>query len=47
MKSLAGSDWGQDQETLVLVYKSVGRSLLEYGNPIWSPQISDTNWKSS
>ena len=44
MKSLAGSDWGQDQETLVLVYKSLGRSLLEYGNPIWSPQISDTNW---
>jgi hypothetical protein len=45
MKSLAGSDWGQDQETLVATYKSIGRSVLEYGNPIWSPEVSEANWK--
>lgn len=45
MKCLAGSDWGQDKETLILTYKSIGRSVLEYGNPIWSPAISPTNWR--
>ena len=45
MKFLAGSDWGQDKETLVITYKAVGRSLLEYGNPIWSPIIKPNNWK--
>ena len=41
LKSLAGTDWGQDQETLVSTYKSIGRSVLEYGTPIWSPIISN------
>ena len=45
LKSLAGSDWGQEKETMVLTYKSIGRSVLEYGNPIWGPQISDSNWE--
>ena len=26
-------------------YKSIGRSVLEYGNPIWSPEVSVANWK--
>lgn len=44
LKSLAGTDWGQDQETLVSTYKSIGRSVLEYGAPIWSPIISNNSW---
>ena len=44
LKSLAGSAWGQDKETLIITYKAVARSTLEYGTPIWSPIISDTNW---
>jgi len=44
MKQLAGSTWGCDKETLILTYKSVGRSVLEYGAPIWSPIISNSNW---
>ena len=35
---------GQDQETLVSTYKSIGRSVLEYGAPIWSPIISNNSW---
>ena len=45
LKSLAGSAWGQDKETILLTYKSVCRSVLEYGVPIWSPLISPTNWE--
>jgi len=44
IKSLAGTTWGQDQETLIITYKSVCRSALEYAAPIWAPAISDTNW---
>ena len=45
LKSLAGTDWGQDQETLVRTYKSIGRSVLEYGATIWSPIISSSQWQ--
>ena len=45
LKLLAGTDWGQDQETLVSTYKSIGRSVLEYGAPIWSPIIKDNQWQ--
>jgi hypothetical protein len=45
LKCLAGTDWGQDKETLISTYKSIGRSVLEYGSPIWSPIISPTLWQ--
>ena len=44
MKCLAGSNWGQDTETLAITYKSICRSILEYAAPIWSPIISDSSW---
>ena len=44
LKALAGSTWGQDKETLVITYKSIGRSTLEYGAPIWTPTISQSSW---
>ena len=46
LKNLAGTDWGQDKKTLVNTYKSIGRSVLEYGCPIWSPIISPTHWQN-
>lgn len=45
MKSIAGSDWGQEKENFVLTYKALGRSILEYGNPVWSSIISESNWE--
>ena len=44
LKQLAGTQWGQDKETMLLTYKAVGRSTLEYGAPIWAPALSDTHW---
>ena len=44
LKALAGSTWGQDQETLLITYKSICRSVLEYGYPVWAPVISETSW---
>ena len=46
LSCLAGTDWGADKETLVMSYKSIGRSVLEYGNPIWSPILADNHWKN-
>ena len=44
LKSLAGSTWGQDKNTILMTYKTICRSVLEYAVPIWSPVISDSNW---
>ncbi|GAB0099134.1 hypothetical protein DMENIID0001_149740 [Sergentomyia squamirostris] len=45
LKTLAGTSWGKCKETIVDTYKSLSRSVLSYGCPIWSPQVADTNWK--
>ena len=44
LKSLAGSSWGCAKETILLTYKSIIRSVLEYASPVWSPVIRDTHW---
>ena len=31
-KDLAGSSWGQQKETLLMTYKAVGRSIINYRN---------------
>ena len=45
LKSLAGSDWGNEKEVLLTTCKSIGRSVPNYAAPIWTPQTSDSNWK--
>ena len=45
LKSLAGSSLGCAKETILLTYKSIIRSVLEYASPVWSPVIKDTHWK--
>ena len=40
---LAGTSWGQQKETLLMTYKAVGRSIINYAAPIWSTNLCDTN----
>ena len=42
IKALAGSSWGQDKETMLITYKSLIRSNLDYAAPIWSPNVKPT-----
>ena len=37
--------WGQDKETIIITYKSIVRSVLEYATQVWSPTLSDSNWE--
>ncbi|XP_069963874.1 uncharacterized protein [Bactrocera oleae] len=41
-KSLAGSSWRKDKETLLATYKAIGRPVINYASPIWSPGCSTT-----
>ena len=43
LKALAGISWGQQKETLLMTYKAVGRSIINYATPVWSPNLHDTN----
>ena len=44
LKAVAGSSWGQEKETMVMLYKTCLRSNLEYAATIWTPSICETNW---
>ena len=43
LKVLAGTSWGQQKETLLMTYKAVSKSIINYAAPVWSPNIHDTN----
>ena len=43
LKALAGSTWGCDKETLPTTYQAIGRSMLSYCSPVWTPSLMDTN----
>ena len=43
LKALAGTNWGQQKETLLMTYKALGRSIANYGAPVWSINASETN----
>ena len=44
LKALTGTLWGQQKETLLMTYKAVGRSIINYAAPVWSPNLHDTNY---
>ena len=44
LKSLAGSSFGKDKETLAISYKAIGRPIANYADPIWSPQLITSSW---
>ena len=41
LKALAGTSWGQQKETLLMTYKAVGRSIINYA----APNLHDTNYR--
>ncbi|KAH7711067.1 putative reverse transcriptase - house mosquito [Aphelenchoides avenae] len=45
LRALAGTSWGQQKETLLTTYKAVGRPIINYAAPVWTPLLSDTGFK--
>ena len=45
LKALAGTSWGQQKETLLMTYKAVRRSIINYAAPVWSQNLYDTNYR--
>ena len=45
LKALTDTSWGQQKETLLMTYKAVGRSIINYAAPVWSTNINDTNYR--
>ena len=45
LKALAGTSWGQKKETLLMTYKAVGRSIINYAAPVWITNLRDTNYR--
>ena len=43
LKALAGTTWGQQKETILMTYKAIGRSVANYGAPVWSTNASVTS----
>ena len=43
LKALAGTTWGQQKETILMTYKAIGRSVANYGTPVWSTNASVTS----
>src|SRR6476619_6366593 len=44
VKALTSTTCGKQKETLIATYKTITRPVIEYGNTLWSPIISDTNF---
>ena len=42
LKALAGSTWGKDKKTILITYKAINQSVLNYCSPVWTPSLSDT-----
>ena len=45
LKALTGTSWGQQKEPLLMTYKMVGRSIINYAAPVWSPNPHNTNYR--
>ena len=39
LKALAGTSWGQDEETMLLTVKAIIRSKTDFASPVWSANV--------
>ena len=44
LKALAGTS-GEQKETLLMTYKAVVRSIINYAAPVWGPNLHDANYR--
>ena len=44
LKALTGSTKGCNKEIMLTTYQAIGRSILRYCCPVWTPSHKDTNW---
>ena len=43
LKTLVGTNWGQQTEILLMTYNALGRSIANYCEPVWSTNASESN----
>ena len=46
LNALAGTSWGQQKKTLLMTYKAMGLTIINYAAPVLSPNLRDTNYRS-
>ena len=46
LKALDGTSRGQQKETLLMTYKAIGRSIINYAAPVWSTNRRGTNHRN-
>jgi hypothetical protein len=44
LSALAGTKWGQQKETLLVTYRAIGRSVINYAAPVWTPMLADSHF---
>jgi len=45
LKTLTGTAWKQQKETIILTYQAIGRSVINYAAPVWALVINEFFWK--
>ena len=42
-KAVAGTDWESSKEDLLLTYKAIGSTVIDYAAPVYSPNLKPSN----
>jgi hypothetical protein len=46
LRALSGTSWGQDKESILMTYKAITRSLMNYAAPVWAPVASSSSFSA-